>query len=188
MCGGLSSPRRLEVVRVAPCPSIVDAASPGENSIREKMATETASSVTTMRDILNRDVSVAKIVIVGSIFALEVGVRGVRLNAPDIVAVGDYYGQDMPNNHGSHWQAFEDRGADVVVHPLPIPMQRRALQHRTWNASAASCIAPMTCRLPPRAILRMYANRAPVTVRMGIISTCGFPIIVSPGSIMLDEG
>ena len=43
----------LRLSGVAPCPSMVEAASPGVNSIREKMATETASSVTTMRDILS---------------------------------------------------------------------------------------------------------------------------------------
>ena len=55
--GALSSPSRsrnaLRLSGVAPCPSMVDAASPGVNSTMEKMATETASSVTTMRDILS---------------------------------------------------------------------------------------------------------------------------------------
>ena len=54
--GGLSSPsrsRRAFVLSgVAPWPSIADAASPGANSISEKIATETASSVTTMSDSL----------------------------------------------------------------------------------------------------------------------------------------
>ena len=46
----------------------------------------------------------------------------------------------------------------------------------------------MTSITLARAILKMYANSAPVMVRMGIISTCGLPIIDSPGIMMLEEG